>query len=297
MGKERANFMREFKCAYHQDDGSVELYSKDDQKLTRTGDPQTNAEYMSLNDPAVLAAFVAFCSNKERELFLRGCTRNYRQSVPSLFRVDTGKECDKRTCEQRWLVYQGLLDRLRSKLPGNRWKRERLGAILQHYGIKTPWLDVVHDLHTAIWFANHEFETLGSSRVAVESEQKYGWISVYVPVKSQGRPIVADLWREQSSRHLRPHVQQGLSLAMQDDNAQAPEPVQDFKQHQVAQIRFPISDEWQLSGHMFSTRFLFPVSDRDDSLKRLSASDVQRVLVEASGELDGCGFGIVTHYC
>ena len=62
--------MREFKCEYHQDDGSVELYSKDGQKLTRTGNPHTNAEYMSLNEPAVLAAFVESFNGKFRDACL-----------------------------------------------------------------------------------------------------------------------------------------------------------------------------------------------------------------------------------
>ena len=134
--------MREFKCEYHRCDNSVELYSKDHQKLTCTSDPNTDAGFMSVNDPAVLAAFVAFCSKKERKVFLRGCTNNYERSVPSLFRIDSCKECDEPARGERWSNYQDLLAKLRSNLKGDRWESERLGAILQHYGIRTPWLDV-----------------------------------------------------------------------------------------------------------------------------------------------------------
>ena len=279
--------MREFKCEYHRCDNSVELYLNDHQKLTCTSDPNIDAEFMSVDDPAVLAAFVAFCSNKEHKVFLRGCTNNCQRSVPSLFRIRSCEECDEPTRGARWSKYKGLLEKLRSSLKGDRWKRENLGAILQHYGLRTPWLDVVHDLHTAIWFANHEFVTCGSCCVAVESKQEYGWISVYSDRK---RPIIADLWSEQSSRHLRPHVQQGMSLAMQPDCAKNPSPKQDFKKHQVAQVRFPNSNVWRLCGHMFSTHFLFPAPELDDSLKQLSAPCVRELL-------DRYEFGSVTHYC
>lgn len=182
--------MREFKWEYHRCDNSVELYSKDQQKLTCTSAPTTDGEFMSVDDPAVLAAFVAFCSNKEHKVFLRGCTKYYERSVPSLFRIDSCKECDEPTRGRRWSTYKDLLEKLKSNLQGDRWNSGELGAILQHYGIRTPRLDVVHDLHTAIWFANHEFETCGSCRVAVQSKQKYGWISVYMRSKDQERPII-----------------------------------------------------------------------------------------------------------
>ncbi len=71
--------MREFKCEYHPCDTSVELYSKDDQRLTCTSDPHTDAEYMSVNEPAVLAAFVVFCSKEGQEIFLRGCTNSLNE--------------------------------------------------------------------------------------------------------------------------------------------------------------------------------------------------------------------------
>ena len=281
MGDPKKNLMRQFKKQYYSEDVSVEVFSEH-------GKP----EFMSVDDPAVLAAFVAFCSNKEHKVFLRGCTNNYKRSVPSLFRIESCKECDEPTRDDRWRRYKKLLKELESSIQGDRWKRENLGAILQHYGIGTPWLDVVHDLRTAIWFANHEFKKRGSCCEAVQSKQKYGWISVYSKDQkgNQNGPIVADLWSEQSSRHLRPHVQQGMSLAMQPDCAKNPSPKQDFEKHQVAQVRFANSNKWLLRGHMFSTSFLFPAPELDDSLKQLSTPCVQKLL-------DRCGFGTVTHYC
>ena len=296
MGTLPGNLMRQFKCRYHTCDDSVELYSKHDQRVTWADDVGDDVDHMSINEPEVLAAFVAFCGDAHREIFLRGCTRDYRQSVPSLFRDVTGAPWDEKERVKRWLVYKKLLDELKSRLEGNRWKKEkRLGPVLQHYGIRTPWLDVVRNLYTAIWFANHEFETRGSCRAAVQSQQEYGWISLYAK-RSEDSLIVRNFWRDESSRHLRPHVQHGMSLAAQEDIAQRPKSEQDFTRFRIAQVRFPNSQQWRSCGYMLSARFLFPSPEHDDSLRQLRRACIQTLVDKAGEELGGDAFGSVTEY-
>ena len=56
----------------------------------------------------------------------------------------------------------------------------------------------------------------------------------------------------------------------------------DFNTHRVARIRFPAqSEQWRLCGHMFSSQFLFPACEHDDSLKRLLDADVLNILEKA----------------
>ena len=93
MSSKPRNFMSPFKREYHMYDDSVELYSKHGQQSTRVDESCEDTEYMSVNEPLALAAFVAFCSETHREVFLRGCTRHYGQSVPSLFRDNFGEQC------------------------------------------------------------------------------------------------------------------------------------------------------------------------------------------------------------
>ena len=297
MGSLLGNFMSQFKHEYHTNDNSVELYSKNRRKLMCEVDSGDDAEYMSVNEPMALAEFVAFCCQEEHDVYLRGCTENFRQSVPSLFRNGSGESCDKETVEKRWDAYQSLLNELKPKLKGTRWGQHNLGAVLQHYGIRTPWLDVVRNIYTAIWFANHEFETCGSCRVAVKSKQEHCWISLYVKERNQIKLTVSDLWGAHSSRHLRAHVQQGVSLARQKDDARDAEPIQDLNKCRIAQVRFPNSRQWRLRGYMSSTTFLFPEPERDESLKQLSCAGVQQLLNEACGDLGGDVFGSVTRYC
>ena len=162
-------------------------------------------------------------------------------------------------------------------------------APLQHYGIKTPWLDVVRNIHTAIWFATHTLDDGPSPRVVKRSMEEYAWISLYVDSREGRKLKVVDLWDVHSSKHVRPHAQQGLSLAMQSDPKNEEDlcpPVacaSDFNTHRVARIRFPAqSEHWMLCGHLFSSQFLFPAREHDDSLDQLldTAGDV----LDAAGD-------------
>lgn len=170
--------------------------------------------------------------------------------------------------------------------------------MLQHYGIRTPWLDVVRNFYTAIWFATHDFETRGSCFVATPSEREHGYISLYDARPNNKDALrVVDLWGNDSSRHVRPHAQHGLSLATQYDDGDPPsEP--DLEPYRVAHVCFPNSEKWTLCGHIFSARFLFPAPQCDDSLKQLSRPDIQSTLDTActKNHLPLGTLGTVSHY-
>ena len=291
MGDIKGNVMRQFKDAHYKDNHSVQLYPEDD------------ARHMYVDEPSVLAAFVAFCSGPhsvtrhttktsgDHRVFLRGCTRDYSHSTPSLFRCgDDGEPCKDEERKRRWKAYQGFLDGLQPTLKGDRWCRAEIGAVLQHYGLKTPWLDVVQNFYTAIWFATHRFSDQGSCHVTILSEEDWGWISFYVrkhPKKSKYLRVT-DLPGDHSSRHLRPHAQQGASLAKQNDAAAHCERDQDLNEYRIAQVRFPNSARWTLSGYTFSAEFLFPAAAQDNSLEQLRRPQVQRRWRPASTEKCRC---------
>ena len=243
--------------------------------------------FMHVNHPMGLAAFVAYCSGRHRRIYLRGCTIDHPYSVPTLFRRDgVGQQYEYQECKRRWCAYRDLLTRLRQVLDSSRWQRPEMGAVLQHYGLKTPWFDVVRNLYTAICFATGD-KAAGNARSA------FGWISLYANMRRELRVI--DLWGKHSSKHFRPHMQQGLSLAMQTDDAQEPRPQQEFNKYRIAQIRFRRSREWDLGGHMFSRRFLFPGQSHDDSFRRLSDPAVEEAVVATCMDhgLDHCALGRV----
>lgn len=242
-----------------------------------------NSAFLALDCPTTLAAFYAFCNGQsaDRRIFLRGCTENHATAYPSLFRR---LPVDDPVCEQtrRWRAYKDVLLNLRN-LEGGRWRRKDLGAVLQHYGIKTPWLDVVRNLYSAIWFATHELRGSGLAGEVRPTAKDYCWISFYRRrAHATGRRLqVKDISAYHSSAHLRPHAQHGGSLAMQKDDVETPHPCQDFNAFRIAQIRIPNGTEWKLSGFMNSAAFMFPSCDLDDSLQRLSIPVVQEILDRA----------------
>ena len=288
MGDPKKNLMAQFKNRYYTNDVAVEL-------LPNCDDP----EYMQVIDPVTLASFVAFCSVSSHQVFLRGSTNNYENSIPTLFRSDHGKQREKDECYRLWSAYRTLLNKLRSQLPGSRWDRDNLGAVLQHYGFRTPWLDIVRNLYTAIWLATHSFETRGCCRVARRTMRQHGWISFY---GHQQDGLICDLWDEHSSLHVRPHVQQAMSLALQGDptanDTSNPVPDQNLNHYRIAQVCFPHTSPWKFSGYMFSARFLFPAPEYDTSLQELGRPVVEDVLGSVCLEynLDGGALGNVTHY-
>ena len=269
---------------------------------------ENNRSYLHVPDPVLLAALVAYCSGRRQQVFLRGSTENHPFSMPSLFRdkCRNGAAYCRDKCIRLWDAYQMALASLRRELAQNnsksRWRRRNLGAVLQHYGIRTPWLDVVRNLQTAIWFATHELDPIQNIWRPIPNE-KHGWISLYShgPRERCGSSdslVIGDLWGDQSSRHFRPHAQQGLSLAMQGDSAPCPSGKQDFNDYRIAQVRFLNSTEWGLCGSMFTPAFLFPSDNQDSSLKKLSRPTVQDILNEActSNELNPDTLGRITHY-
>ena len=255
--------------------------------------------YLRMEQPSSLAAFFAFCNGKKpnTRIYLRGGTKNFPTTFPSLFR-EQAYGCGKEEKDKRWKAYKCVLQRIRT-LDGGRWRRKDIGAVLQHYGIKTPWLDVVRNLYTAIWFASHDLMGIGMNGETKPTSGQYGWISVYRRRNSSSKKLfVKDLSNYHSSRHLRSHTQHGMSIAMQPDEDVQPHQCQDFNRYRIAQIRIPIEKKWSLYGHMYSSAFMFPPHDLDDSLKRLSASSVQDILNDACNEfkLDSGSLGRICCY-
>ena len=107
---------------------------------------------------------------------------------------------------------------------------------------------------------------------------------------------------QKSRTHIRPHAQQGLSLAMQSDPKTSGTSdlagEQDFMRYRIAQIRFPNTGAWKVCGHMLSVAFLFPASERDGSLRELDRPVVRDILDSVCHEynLDKGKLGHVTRY-
>ena len=160
-------------------------------------------------------------------VFFRGQSKLYKALSPTLLRgIKDGPQNIKRckllkellgTIEADDLALRSVADECREPL-------------LQHYGVRTTWLDVVDNIWIALWFACHSARAIGWPEEYLHFEkripdprcsQEYAYIlllaSAYSePVSGQpglfraGRSETIDLRTAVPSHFVRPHAQHGL---------------------------------------------------------------------------------------
>jgi hypothetical protein len=257
---------------------------------------ESNGRYcLDVRDPATLADFFAFCKTvrrgRGRHVFLRGHGQHHTAMVPTLFR--TANDASERAT--RWAGYREFLQHLPALVEGTRFTRRNFGAVLQHYGFHTPWLDVVDDLHAAIWFALHDFTNKGGQCIYRLTKRPHGWIAV---ISTPRGPHVQNLREQHSSMNTRCNVQQGYSLAMQYDNEEAPSRQHDFIASVIHMVRIPTSKPWQPGGYRGSAAYFFPSREQDDTYRQLlnPAVDAAARQAEKKHSLDDGVLGSVGKY-
>jgi hypothetical protein len=252
--------------------------------------------WLDVSEPAVLANFYAFCkgtrSDRLRSVFLRGQNQPYPTLIPSLFRLSSSS-----SVPQRWAAYREFLQQLPECVRGTRFTKDNFGAVLQHYGFRTPWLDVVDDLHAAIWFALHKCECVGSKCVYRPTTDTHGWV-VVIEAPPSGHVQVQDLREVQSSRNTRCNAQQGYSLAMQCDDVNKPHAEQNFMDSVVGIVQIPNNARWRVRGFRSSQSFFFPPACLDDTYRQLLESKVAALAeqVEKTHGLEVSTLGRVIQY-
>ncbi|HUV79319.1 MAG TPA: FRG domain-containing protein, partial [Candidatus Bathyarchaeia archaeon] len=173
-------------------------------------DAKTKQSYLCIEDPHILVMLVGYLKKKlweteKSHVFFRG-QEDFRSVIPRLFREEFRGELTLKRLENRYSAYDKLINELPDYSKKERFKKESAGAILQHYGIKTPWLDLVDNLYTAIWFATKKENggTQGKKIEYIESGEKYGWI-YFIKCNNGSELNWCDLRKEQSSLSLRLH--------------------------------------------------------------------------------------------
>lgn len=108
------------------------------------------------------------------------------------------------------------------------YKYSKLVPLLQHYGFKTQWLDIVDNLWVAIWFSLHDFNSFqcdGMQHVHISERKDDTYAYVFLiatdaTCESQAEPgiykkngsTLVDLRKFYPSTFLRPHAQHGLMI-------------------------------------------------------------------------------------
>lgn len=236
-------------------------------------------------------------------IYFRGQTNDYRQLVSSIFRRIDGST---NNFHKRLQAYKELAATFYDKTRQTRFKTEIGGAVLQHYGIRTPWLDLVDNLFIAIWFGAME-RSVSQPYLYNRSKHKYGYIyfiQVETPSNSANKEIVegrltrwCDLRRTTDSLSLRPHNQSGIFFtkkAIDEINF-------DISEFIKAIVKFPIN-EWDkfLTNleNLYSMDFMFPNTKHDNTYKSLGSSIITNHIrnIEKKHDLAESELGRIDRY-
>ena len=273
-----------------------------------------NRSYVYLDDPLVLARLAGHLKHnlgqpsKGYQIFMRGQPNDHRGMVPSIFRDPPKMSNNYRN---RINAYKDLIHGLRKIKKLKRFKGQIGGAILQHYGIRTPWVDLVDNLFIALWFATRERCQEEPFRYIKKSEGDCGWIYFIQVEDLPNKKFVQDeegivigkktRWCDLRCYHtslsLRAHTQHGIFASRNRWS----ETNYDLNEFVVATVKFPITsafisliDDFKI----FSMGYMFPSPYYDNTYKTLRNSEVTELIcnVERNNSLEEGELGRIHKY-
>lgn len=270
-----------------------------------------------ITEPNVLTQVMGWLKFREREgqITFRGQTRIYDDMSASGFRDASGRgaiqAAGRANLAHAVTAYVDRLMRCACSCPGGpfafasshmcveRVPRQARGGnplvadtfratiepLLQHYGLRTRWLDVVDNVWVALWFACHGQQGKGRHAfhlrrsVAREGHSAFAYVAVLNMGIVAAAPKVPGYWVGESTRvvdlrqavpsqYLRPHAQHGLlvapaTLASHQNGSLASQVVA------YLEIRLVDAIEWLGTGAMTSPYVLFPPAAQDEGYRRL----------------------------
>ena len=254
-----------------------------------------NRDYVYLEDPIVLARLAGDIKHnlgqplKGYQVFMRGQSCDHPGMLPTLCRETHGT---RNELQIRHKAYEELVSEIRKLKNLKRFQGETGGAILQHYGIRTPWLDLVDNLFVALWFACHNRTESEPYKYIPKSLNEFGWIYfLRLEDPMDRKSILAnqgvvvgdnskwfDLRCYQTSLSLRAHTQHGIFASRVN-------PINsnyDLKDFVVAAVKFPVTQKFiSLVNEFipFSTFYMFPSTYYDNTYKYLRQEKVKDLII------------------
>lgn len=247
-----------------------------------------------VTDPHALVQAVGYIKYVNRNIgpvFYRGQTTTYKTLYPALHRnLATTTNLKKRETKFGILISEIISRKLfLASTPSYTF-----APLLQHYGIRTKWLDLVDNLWIAMWFACHNVATLGkhgeylhfARRVRpypCPKDKRYAYILLIGagPVETTpGSPgllrgpkaEVIDLRVAAPSTYLRPHAQHGVLIKRRggDDVSSC-----DISPLVLGTLRVDLGQalEWLGDGKLLTVHSLFPPPHYDFGYRKLLTMD------------------------
>jgi hypothetical protein len=217
-----------------------------------------NSPYLYINNPIIISSFAGFIKKifAKDNIYFRGESHNNEFVVPSLFRDKGTPLIDRKIIQNRFKAYSELKkDTIAHYTTNTRFSKEEVDTLFQHYGIKSPVIDLVDNIYVALWFAM-DGNTSGDGFIRIMNTSKPNL-------------TVFDLRRLHSTLSLRLHTQHGL--IMKKNVGRWNEKNIYFDEYEVARIKFPV-DKSAISGTLFSKDNIYPDVSLDNTYKILRNS-------------------------
>lgn len=266
------------------------------QKLTVQGGTWISADQVfhvdSLHALTQAAGYLKFVLRDSGPVFFRGQGSQYSSMYASLYRGVSSTGGQKKR-EQALALY---LQRAREAEAFIKSTPDYAHEpILQHYGVRTRWLDLVDNIWVALWFACHQANVLGSRSEYLHFHRKQrpypetdGPAFVYVALVSTGKVSATadqpgvyrgaeaeaiDLRVAAPSLYLRPHAQHGVLIRKRNNHDYESSNLQALV---VGLVRAELGAalQWLGLGDLLSVHTLFPPPHYDFGYRRLLAKSL-----------------------
>ncbi|WP_320174965.1 FRG domain-containing protein [Maridesulfovibrio sp.] len=220
-----------------------------------------------------LAGYAKYSLSEFGPVYFRGQSKHYGEMRPSLFRgIERSGTGDARVRQlQDYIKLQAKENSIFiTNTPENAYE-----PILQHYGFKTRWIDIVDNIWSSLWFACHKATTAGKYGQYLhfeENDNEYCFIYL-MQFGNEARKIgaghiktstgmnVIDLRTAAPSMYLRPHSQHGLlaRASIIDDTTI------NYQNYIVLTLRIKTTKalKWLGQTPLTQTHFMFPPATVD----------------------------------
>jgi len=240
-------------------------------------DSSSGQHVYHVHDPHALVQAAGYLKhvlgcNGGEQIFFRGQSKLYQALPPTLFRGITRQAAQSRRIG---ISTSALKAARRGASIFHSFDEIAHEPLLQHYGFKTSWIDVVDNIWVALWFACHQAYSVGPTGEYLHFEQRgksgsqeFAFILL---ISADSNPIkksppgtligksteLVDLRVAAPSVFLRPHAQHGLLIRMRGDSGMRPI---DYSSRIRGIVRIPLPDalDWLGSGKMLGVHALFP---------------------------------------
>lgn len=225
----------------------------------------------------------------DRAVYYRGQGRSYPTLKAALHRVE-GHHTIATIGDRHRLLKSYIEAVKRNSAMLNGTPEHVYEPLLQHYGLRTNWIDIVDNIWIALWFACHEVTACGKfnafinfkRRSSSDPKSAFAYIVIVgfdrlVPIKDQPGSLrsaeyeVVDLRIGAPSVYVRPHAQHGLVFRRRKIDTVAKT---DCASSIFGTIRVNLSDAlaWLGSGDLLSVHTLFPPPYYDYGYRQLLES-------------------------